>query len=359
MSTVFVSSVKRDEGEEKLKEIIKDVLIKSTNDLAFLKEGDLVLLKPSLNSPGAYPATTHPLALKAVAEVLKERGAKVVAGDQSGIEYVVHTPEGVKKGSTYDNYVSSGMQKSDVLFKSFEEGDWKKDFIHYNTDKNISWPNGFYISHWIEKADHIINLPRISTHVMTGVTLGLKNMVGLLREDSRLEFHAEGPYSGFTAKYGGKHGLKVDYKDTGNFIEKIVEISLALQEKLRATLFVATEAQTTFGPDKKILGFLSSHVVRPQEGLVFASDDQVAVDIMALSFLTFLYRKKTPVYKKIFEKILLLQSAKNHQLNKQNPKDSLFIKHALGIGLGRGDFEINWINISDELKSELDNLIKT
>ncbi len=350
MSKIFVSGIKKGSSDELLINAIKKVLLDSTNNLAFLKPGEIVLLKPALNSGDPFPATTHPLAIKAVAEILEERGAKVLVGDQSGMEHVLHCEQGVVRGSSKKNYHSSGMSEAGREFVAFEEGDWEKDFLHFKSEKASSWPNGFYISRWIEKVDHIINLPRVSAHSLSGVTLGFKNMVGFLREDSRLEFHADGPLYGMFTLFAGKK-LKTDYRNGGKFIEKITEISLALKDKLRATLFVTTKAQTTLGPDRKNVGPFKAHVAEPETGLVFASDDQVAAELFAISFLKYLYKKNTPWLAKFLENNFLFFSNKYRGFHKGKASDNGFIKTALSIWLGRDDgCEVVWSDVDDSLR---------
>jgi len=130
MKPVFVNGVIPDPQANPLVSCIHDVFLKATDDLAWLGEGDVVLLKPALNSPDPYPSTTHPLTIRVVAQLLEERGAKVVIGDQSGIEHVLHHPKGVIRGSTRESYVHSGIgSKEDTRFFSFEDGDGKGDFI--------------------------------------------------------------------------------------------------------------------------------------------------------------------------------------------------------------------------------------
>jgi hypothetical protein len=70
-------------------------------------------------------------------------------------------------------------------------------------------------------------------------------MVGMLREDSRMEFHANGPYNDFITNAAKGSALSTQDDRTNTFFEKIVEISDAVRDKLRFTLFVATQAQTT------------------------------------------------------------------------------------------------------------------
>ena len=94
MKPVFVNGVIPDPQGNLLATCIRDIFLTATEDLAWLDEGDVVLLKPALNSPNPYPSTTHPLAIRVVTELLEERGAKVVIGDQSGIELsLIHISE--------------------------------------------------------------------------------------------------------------------------------------------------------------------------------------------------------------------------------------------------------------------------
>ncbi|MDP3563477.1 MAG: DUF362 domain-containing protein, partial [Methanoregula sp.] len=186
MKPVFVNGIIPASQPDAPATCIRDLFLTATEDLAWLDKGDMVLLKPALNSPDPYPSTTHPLSIRVIAELLEERGAKVVVGDQSGIEHVLHHPMGVIRGSTKENYAKSGMGKhDDARFVSFEDGGWDEGFYHHQSPATPSWPDGFFITRWAKTADHIICLPRVSTHSQAGVTLGFKCMVGMLREDSR------------------------------------------------------------------------------------------------------------------------------------------------------------------------------
>ena len=250
MSNVFVQGIPTQFADSNLEKHITEVFLRTTNNLSWLCEGDTVLIKPALNSGDPYPATTHPQTLQTISHILKDRGAKVIIGEQSGIEHVLHHPGGVVRGSTRANYSHAGMGfAEDTRLVSFEETDWDRDFLHYQSENTCSWKNGFYLTSLIDKVDHIISLPRVSTHAQAGVTLGLKIMVGMLRQDSRLEFHANGPFNSFIVKYSQGSNLPSHDDHTGMFFEKIVEISDAIKAKLRLTLYTATKVQVTFGPD--------------------------------------------------------------------------------------------------------------
>ncbi len=358
MKPVFVNGVGPGPQTDALTACIRNVFLKAADNLAWLHEGDTVLLKPALNSPDPYPSTTHPLAIRVVAELLEERGAKVVIGDQSGIGHVLHHPGGVIHGSTKENYARSGMgRKDDARFVSFEDGGWGEGFYRHQSPQTSSWPDGFFITQWAKKADHIISLPRVSTHSQAGATLGFKIMVGMLREDSRMEFHANGPYNNFiTAAAKGSTLVSRD-DGTGTFFEKIVEISDALRDKLRLTLFVATQAQATFGPDRYgvQLGPLDlgrAHIMSPQPGLVFASADQVAAETFALALLRDL-KRSVPFFPRFAERIVLSQNRNVQDFVAIPVHNHPYIRHAMKIGLGELPGEIIYQDVPDMMQKKL------
>jgi uncharacterized protein (DUF362 family) len=342
--SVSFANVRKNQSDTELAAAIRRVFLEVTGDLAWLKRGDLVLLKPALNSPDPYPATTHPLSVAVVAAVLAERGARVVVGDQSGVEHVVQGLHGVVRGSSRSNFTASGMAganghvPSGIEFVGFEEGSWDAGFYKFSSTAAASWPDGFYLTDWVRRADHIINLPRVSTHAQAGVTLGFKNLVGLLREDSRLAFHANGPFNAVIAAAVNGSGLHVADDGRRAFIEKIVEISLAVKDKLRCTLFTATQAQTTFGPDqhtvRSVKWLLNPHIAMPDPGLVFASADPVAAEAYAIELLTRLYQTQTPFADKLKQRLLVAANGRVKELGTEPTAANPFIKHAVALGLG-------------------------
>ena len=357
--TVFVEGVLPDSGS--LGASIENVLMKSTDNLEWLSKGDLVLLKPALNSPNPYPSTTHPMAVELVRKILTEKGAEVVVGDQSGLKDVLHDPTGLIHGKTQDNYVKSGMGRPEDKFIGFESEGWDEGFVHYQSENTGSWPNGYYVTRWIEKVDHIISLPRLSTHSQAGVTLGFKNMVGILRDDSRMDFHANGPFNNFIKNEA--HGSSLKSVDDGSdtFIEKIVEINDVIKEKLRCTLFVATKAQTTFGPNSNALkvGKLEvakAHVAEPEPGMVFASRDPVSAESFAIALLKDL-RKSSPVLSRFSSQLLLFSNTNVTKLDETPVKDMKFISHAMDIGLGEMPSHIVYNNVPVGVKERLNRYI--
>lgn len=351
MSNVIISGIEKNSPFEKIEESIKTVFLQSTNNLPWLKKGDRVLLKPALNSPDPYPATTHPLAIKVIKDLLEKRGANVIIGDQSGIANVLQNKNKIIYGSSADNFVKSGMGKLSDEFTAFEKGNWEKDFIKFKSDQTKSWNDGFYVTKWVDRVDHIVNLPRISAHVMAGITLGFKNWVGILRQDSRVEFHADGPLSKAILFRAKLNHLKSDFQNINRFVEKIVEISLAVKSKLRITLFVGTKAQVTIGPDSHV-GPVKSKVIEPKTGLIIASTNPVAAEVVALSYLTYLYQELSLI-QKIPQKILLKLNPQIKELGSQSVWENPFIKHALKLKLGNDKIVIKSNNVAHGLIKQL------
>ena len=285
----------------------------------------------------------------------------MVVGDQSGIRNVLHHPKGIVHGSSRENYIKAGIGTEDEnQFVGFEDEGWNKGFFHYSSRKTFSWPNGFFITNWIYKADHIINLPRLSTHVMAGATLGFKNMIGIIRDDSRMEYHANGPYNSLIKFAALKSMLKSTDDKSGTFFEKIVEISDAVREKLRLTLFVATKAQATFGPNSYALGkfkLFKPHVVDLKPGLVFGSADQVAAESFALATLKHL-RKSLPLLTKIYERSILFSNANITLVDKVPIKDHPYIKHSSDIGLGKMTSDIQYKDVPRNLEKSLGMILE-
>lgn len=339
MKPVYLYGLPRPVDDEAVGSAVRKVILEATGDLSWLAAGDTVLLKPALNSGDPFPATTHPGAVRAAAELLAERGARVVVGDQSGIEHLLHHPGGVIRGSTMANFVSSGIAApGDPRFTAFEDGGWDAGFFRYRSERTLSWKDGFFLTARVREADHLISLSRVSTHSMAGATLGFKNLVGLLREDSRMEFHANGPMNAFILRSAGGSSLEQHDDGSGKFLEKIVEISDAVREKLRLTLFAAPAVQATFGPDRYGIrigpaGLGRAHIVHPPCGLVFGSTDPVSAEAMALAVLRNA-RRSLPLTARFMERFALTGNPLYRLVHTVPVPENPALRHAMAIGLG-------------------------
>jgi uncharacterized protein (DUF362 family) len=83
---VFLAGVGRGASEKAMKLAVRAAAEEAT-DFSWLSKADIVFIKPALNSGNTYPATTSPIAIGAMVELLEEKGARrVIVGDVLGIE---------------------------------------------------------------------------------------------------------------------------------------------------------------------------------------------------------------------------------------------------------------------------------
>jgi uncharacterized protein (DUF362 family) len=257
---VAVAGIRRGSGDVCIAEAVKDAA-RAATDFSWLSRGDSIWIKPALNSGNPYPATTSPVGIRAMIELLKEKGAgRVIVGDMAGIEHVKLTPGG-REGSTRQLMAASGIARAvaaaggELHFP--EEIGWD-GFFEDGPPAGGHWTCGLMMPEILREVDHLVVMPRCSRHVLLGSSLGMKNAVGYWRTDTRLEYH----------------------RDAATIHEKTAEANRlpCLQEKQRLVLTTADKVLTTFGPDK---GFVSE----PETGLAIASASIVAHDMVSLAWL--------------------------------------------------------------------------
>jgi uncharacterized protein (DUF362 family)/ferredoxin len=149
---------------------------------AFVQPGQRVLLKPNLvraMSPD-QAATTHPAILMAVARLV------IAAG---GHPVVVESPGGPANAA----WVRNAFRKTGIAEAAAACG------AEVNEDQSgvqVSHPEGVLL-HRLDllraatEVDVIINLPKLKTHNLTGLTLGVKNLFGLVPGAIKIGYHAK------------------------------------------------------------------------------------------------------------------------------------------------------------------------
>jgi uncharacterized protein (DUF362 family) len=257
---VVLAGVGSNKSEERIVQAVKDAALRAT-DFSWLSQGDSVLIKPVLNSGNPFPATTSPIAIKAMTELLKDKGAKkVVLSDMSGIEHVKLTPEGLTGSSRelmYTNGMAQAALEAGAELHFPEEAGWDAFFEDYPINDS-NWDKGIMMPNILQDVDHVVLIPRCGRHLLLGSSLGLKSTVGYWRTDSRLEYH----------------------KNASTIQEKTADANTVkcLSEKQRLVLTDATQIMTMNGPDT---GFIA----KPEVGLVIASESVVAHDMVSLAWL--------------------------------------------------------------------------
>ncbi len=149
---------------------------------AFVQPGQKVLLKPNLVR-GMDPeraATTHPAVVAAVARLVREAG---------GLPLIAESPGGPYSAAT----LRSVYRKTGMLWAAEESG----AELNYDAEgTQVSHPEG-QVLHRLDviqpllEADVVINLPKLKTHNLTTLTLGTKNLFGLVPGSIKIGYHAK------------------------------------------------------------------------------------------------------------------------------------------------------------------------
>jgi len=205
----------------------------------FVKKGQRVVLKPnmSFNNPPDRASTTHPLVVATVAQACMEAGAQRVAV----LDYPLRKGELCLERS---GILDACKSIKGVHVAALEE---RKFF------REIKVPQGklfdrVEVLREVLDSEVLINLPQAKSHSATGVSLGIKGLMGLIWD--RWSFHS---------KYDIDQALA----------------DLATVIKPQLTILDATRALVSGGPGGP------GEVVKPN--LIIAGIDPVAVDSYAVS----------------------------------------------------------------------------
>lgn len=157
-------------------EELKSFLKKSFEEIGFSYGGARVLLKPNLLSgrdPGKA-VNTNPRFVQAVAEILGEEGCAIWIGDSPGFETTERALE--KSG------IAAVMRKLNLNRASFEHrvAVASRGFSPYSQ---------FFFGEDPRSYDLVINLPKLKTHTMMGLTAGIKNTFGFVPRFEKAKWH--------------------------------------------------------------------------------------------------------------------------------------------------------------------------
>src|SRR5208283_5494643 len=190
---VCLSGIKKGADEKEIKLAVRSSAEAAT-DFSWLSKGDTVFIKPAINSGNPYPATTSPIAIAAMVELLREKGAgRVIVGDMSGVQYVRFTPTSLS-GSSRKLMEASGIanvvQAAGAELHFFEESGWDS-FYEDVPAASTYWKRPLMMPNILREVQHIVLMPRCARHMLAGSTLGMKAAVGYWRHDTRLEYHRD------------------------------------------------------------------------------------------------------------------------------------------------------------------------
>ena len=151
-----------------VKELTQSVFEAAGGIRQFVSKGDVVVIKPNISwgRPSKRAATTNPEVLQAVIELCQEAGAKKVRIADNTIEnskfcFSVSGAENVAKITGAELIIPDESLMREMKLQG---------------DRLDVWP--VYLP--IVEADKLINLPVAKDHILSSVTLGMKNWFGAI-----------------------------------------------------------------------------------------------------------------------------------------------------------------------------------
>jgi uncharacterized protein (DUF362 family) len=145
---------------------------------SFVSKGAKVLIKPNMSfaSPPSWGSTTNPKVVRSVCELCIEAGAKQIIV----LDHTLRSPEsclreaGIKDAVSDLDSVAVVTANSERLFTNVKipDGEALKETM---------------VARQVEKCDCLINMPCAKSHGATGVSFGMKNLMGLVWD--RQYFH--------------------------------------------------------------------------------------------------------------------------------------------------------------------------
>jgi uncharacterized protein (DUF362 family) len=145
----------------------------------FVRPGAKVVVKPNVltGRPPEYATTTNPLVVAAVIRMCLEAGADEVV--------VLDNPTSSARGAFQEAGLTQAVQEAGGKLKYLSNRDFERVDIPEG-EAITSWP---FVTAALE-ADTLINLPIAKTHGLAGLTLAMKNLMGIMG-DSRGQIHTD------------------------------------------------------------------------------------------------------------------------------------------------------------------------
>ncbi|MFA5524237.1 MAG: DUF362 domain-containing protein [Tissierellales bacterium] len=170
-------------------EKVKESINKSINNLGglekYISKGETVLLKLNLlmKKRPEEATTTHPIFVKALADIFIEYGAKVVIGDSPGGPFNERILKGI--------YKYCGIE--DIANEVGAELNYNTESLEVKNEKGMILRT-MEVAEMVTKVDKVISVSKLKTHGMMLFTGAVKNMFGVIPGLRKAEYHFKMPH---------------------------------------------------------------------------------------------------------------------------------------------------------------------
>jgi uncharacterized protein (DUF362 family)/Pyruvate/2-oxoacid:ferredoxin oxidoreductase delta subunit len=168
---------------------VKNQMVKMLNEidgLDFIKPGMKIGIKANL-AAGMSPeksGTTHPMVIRALSELIIEKGATVVIGDSPGGIYT----------DWFVNNIYKACGLVDMVKELGDGASLNQDFSEKNAEyRDAVKIKTFVYTGWLDNVDAIINVCKLKSHAMLGMTAAVKNIFGTIPGTTKPEYHMRFP----------------------------------------------------------------------------------------------------------------------------------------------------------------------
>jgi uncharacterized protein (DUF362 family) len=148
----------------------------------FVKEGDRVIVKPNIcgGNPQIPGSFTSIEVVDQIVAMIREAGAEAVVVDSDMI-WTKFDPVAERQG-----WKEWATKKGVTLVNLAKTKKARFDFGIGSATKIVP------VSKELVEADVIISVPTMKTHILTSVTMGMKNMYGTFPEEAKAKYHRKG-----------------------------------------------------------------------------------------------------------------------------------------------------------------------
>lgn len=155
---------------------LKEVILKSFKEMEYGLRDARVLLKPNLlyGKPPEKAVATHPAIVRALGELLLDQGCSVYVGDSPGYE---PTEKALKGSGILEVVGELGLHVARFEGRIVKKWNGVSPYKVFTLGED---PRSF---------DAVINLPKLKSHTMMGLTLGVKNTFGFIPSKEKARWH--------------------------------------------------------------------------------------------------------------------------------------------------------------------------
>lgn len=156
--------------------LLKEFFLRALDELKIHTRDARVLFKPNLlaGKPPKKAVNTHPLFLRALAEVFLDRGCTISVGDSPGFET---TEKALEKSG-----IMEVVQDLDLKVAPFTNK------VH-KASTGVSPYKEIVLGVDPDNYDLVVNMPKLKTHIMMGLTAGVKNTFGFIPHLDKAKWH--------------------------------------------------------------------------------------------------------------------------------------------------------------------------